>query len=243
MRPRPQAVAQAPGDVVLPHDVAQVVEVRVQRILLPVRHHPLGDQRTAAADDARHAAHREVQVLEHHAAVDRHVIDALLGLVLDHVEEMLRPHVLDVAAELLQHLVDRHRADRHRRRLDDRLANAVDVLAGRQVHHRVGAVVHRGVQLLQLAFDVAGDGRVADVGVDLAARRDADAHRLEPAGQMHAVGGNHHAARGDFRPHKLRLQQLAPRHIVHFGGDVAGAGMFQLGDRRGHGRESCIKRA
>ena len=59
----------------------------------------------------------------------------------------------------------------------------VDVLAGRQVHHRVGAVVDRRVQLLQLAVDVAGDGRVADVGVHLAAGRDADRHRLQPPRQ------------------------------------------------------------
>ena len=183
-RAGPQAVAQAPGDVVLPHDVAQVVEVRVERVLLAVGHHPLGDQRAAAADDAGHAVHRQVQVLEHHAAVDRHVVDALLRLVLDHVQKMLRPHVLDLAAQLFEHLVDRHRADRHGRGVDDRLANRVDVLAGREVHHRVGAEVDRRVQLLQLAVDVAGDGRVADVGVDLAAGRDADAHRLQPACQM-----------------------------------------------------------
>jgi hypothetical protein len=45
--------------------------------------------------------------------MDRHVIDALLRLVLDHVEEVLRRHVLDVAAQLFQHLIDRHGADRH----------------------------------------------------------------------------------------------------------------------------------
>ena len=59
MRAGPQAVAQAPGHVVLAHDVAQVVEVRVERVLLAVGHHPLGDQRAAAADDAGDAAHRQ----------------------------------------------------------------------------------------------------------------------------------------------------------------------------------------
>ena len=75
------------------HDVAQVFEVRVERVLLAVGHHPLGDQRAAAADDAGDAARRQLQVLEQHAAVDGHVVDPLLGLMLDHVQEVLRPHV------------------------------------------------------------------------------------------------------------------------------------------------------
>ena len=136
------------------HDVAQVVEVRVERILLAVGHHPLGDQRAAAADDAGDAVHRQVQVLEQDAAVDRHVVDALLGLVLDHVEKVLRRHVVDVAAELFEHLVDRHGADRHGRGVDDRLADGVDVAAGGEVHHRVGAEVDGRVQLFQLAVEV-----------------------------------------------------------------------------------------
>ena len=112
------------------------------------------------------------------AGVDGHVVDALLGLVLDHVEQVLRLHVLDLL-DLLDRLVDRHGADRHRAGGDDRLADRVDVAAGREVHHRVGAEVDGHVQLVQLVVDVAGDGRVADVGVDLARGRDADAHRLQ----------------------------------------------------------------
>ncbi len=53
-RAGPQPVAQAPGHVVLVHDVAQFVEMGVERVLLAVDRHPLGHQRPAAADDARH---------------------------------------------------------------------------------------------------------------------------------------------------------------------------------------------
>ena len=89
-RAGPQAVAQAPGHVVLPHDVAQVVEVRVERVLLAVGHHPLGDQRAAAADDAGDAvASSACRYSQQDAGVDGHVVDALLGLVLDHVEQVL----------------------------------------------------------------------------------------------------------------------------------------------------------
>ena len=124
-RPSPRRV----GHVVRPHDLAQFVEVRVPRVLLVVGDHPLRHQRPAAADDAGHAVARQRDVLEQHAGVDGHVVDALLRLMLDHVEHLLRRQVGRVL-DLLDRLVDRHRADRHRRGVDDRLADAVDVAAG-----------------------------------------------------------------------------------------------------------------
>ncbi len=232
-----QTVAEAPGHVVLPHDVAQIVEARVQRVGFAVGHHPLGDERPAAADDARHAVHRQVQVLQHHAAVDGHVVHALLGLVLDHVQKMLRTHVLDLAPQLLEHLVNGDRSDGHGRGVDDRLPDGVDVLAGREVHDRVGAEVDRHVQLVQLFAGVAGDGRVADVGVDLALDRRADRHRLEPLGQVDLVGGNDHAARGHFVAYGFSRNVLALGDEFHFGRDGARASLENLC----HGASGCLR--
>ena len=147
--------------------------------------------------------------------------------MLDHVQKVLRRHVADVV-QLLHHLVQGHRADRHRRGIDDRLANGVDVAAGRKVHHRVGAEVHRRVQLFQLALDVARDRRVADVGVDLRAGGDADAHRLEPLLQVHLVGRNDHPAAGHFAANQLGLESFALGDVFHFGRDNAAAGHFDL---------------
>ena len=78
------------------------------------------------------------------------------------------------------------------------VADFVDVLAGGKVHHGVGAVVNGVVQLVELAIEAAGDGRVADVGVDFALGGDADAHRLEPLGKVHRVGGDDQSAGGHF---------------------------------------------
>ena len=86
----PEAVAQAAGDVVLPHDVAELVEVRVERILLLVRDHPLGHQRPAPRDDAGDPVRRQRDVVAEDAGVERHVVDPLPRLVLDHVEHVLR---------------------------------------------------------------------------------------------------------------------------------------------------------
>ena len=105
----------------------------------------------------------------------------------------------------------------------------VDVLAGREVHHRVGAEVDGRVQLLQLVLDVAGDGRVADVGVDLALGGDADAHRLQPAAQVDLVGRDDHPAAGDFVADQLRLEAFALGDEFHLRRDLAGAGLFDLG--------------
>src|SRR2546425_3328402 len=57
--------------------------------------------------------------------------------------------------------------------------SASDVPAGRKVHHCVSAVFHRRAELIQLLFDIRGDGGIADVGVDLALRGHADRHRSE----------------------------------------------------------------
>ena len=193
-----QAIAEAPGDIVLAHDVAQVVEVGVERVGLAVGHHPFGDQAAAAADDAGDAAHGEMQMLEHDAAVDGHVVDALLGLMLDHVEEVLRLHFLDVAAELFEHLINRHGADGDGRGIDNGLTNGVDVFAGGKIHDGVGAEVDRCVEFFQFFLTVAGDGGVADVGVDFGFGGDADAHRFETLLQVHLVRGNDQAAAGNF---------------------------------------------
>ena len=82
---------------------------------------------------------------------------------------------------------------------DDGFANGGDVAAGGEIHHGVGSVVNGGVQLLEFFVDVGGDGGVADVGVDLAERLDADGHGLEFG--MVDVGGDDHAAAGDFIAH------------------------------------------
>ncbi len=52
MRAGPQAVAQREADVVLLEDLADVFEVLVEEVLLVILHHPLGEDRAAAADDA-----------------------------------------------------------------------------------------------------------------------------------------------------------------------------------------------
>src|SRR5690606_6295972 len=105
------------------------------------------------------------------------------------------------AADLLQCLVDRYSADRHRRVADDPLAGLVDVLAGGQVHHGVRAPADAPGQLGHFFLDRGAEGRVADIAVDLHQEVAADDHRL----QLHVVdvGRDDGAATGDFLAHEL----------------------------------------
>jgi hypothetical protein len=136
--PGPKAVAERQRDVVGAADLQDRVEGLVERVLPAVVDHPAREQPAAARHDAGDAVLAEGQVLEADAGVDGHVVDALARLVLDHLEQQAGGEVLR-ARDALDRLVDRHRPDRHRGALEDRLARLVDALARGQVHHRVGA--------------------------------------------------------------------------------------------------------
>jgi hypothetical protein len=100
-------------------DLEHLVPVGVERVLLVVLDHPLRHDRAAARHDARDAVFHERQVLDEHARVDGEVVDALLGLVLEHVDEVVGRERLDVLSSL-ERLVDGHRADGHGDACDDR---------------------------------------------------------------------------------------------------------------------------
>ena len=222
-----QAVAQAERDVVLPHDVAQVVEMRVERVLLVVGDHPLGHQRAAPRDDPGDPVRRQRDVVAEDARVEGHVIDALLGLVLDHVEQVPGREILDLL-DALDRLVHRHGADRERAGGDDRLPDRVDIAAGRKVHHRVGTQVDGHLQLGELVVDVGGHRRVADVGVDLAPGLDADAHRLQARAEMHGIRRDDHPPARNFGSDQFGIEVLAPGHVLHLGRNHTPPRQFNL---------------
>ena len=127
---------------------------------------------------AGHPVRRQRHVAQQNAGVDREVVDALLGLLDQRVAENFPGQFLGLAMHFLERLVDRHRADRHRAVPDDPLARLVDVLAGRQVHHRIAAPADRPGHFPRLRPGCSTQGRVADVGVDLGQEVAADDHRL-----------------------------------------------------------------
>ena len=224
----PQAVAEAEGHVVGPHDLAQLVEVRVPGVLLVMGQHPAAHQRAAAADDAGDALGRQRQVFLQHAGVDRHVIDALLGLVLDHVEHHPRRDVGRVL-DVLDDLVDRHGADRHRRGVDD--APGGCRRCRRRCERSMTVSEPRWTAVCSFSSSSSTLPVTAELpmlALILHLRGDADAHRLELFRQMDRVGRNDHAAAGHLVADQLRVQVLALGDEMHFGCNDALAGGFEL---------------
>ena len=159
------------------------------------------------------------------AGVNRHVVDALLGLLFDHFEHHVDIQILG-AAHAGDRFVDRHGADRNRRCVNDGFADAGDVAAGGEVHHSVRAVVNGAMELFEFVADIGGGGGVSDVGVDLAEEGDADAHRFEIA--VMDIGGDDGAAARDFAADEFGLEFFAAGDVFHFFGDDAVARVVHL---------------
>ena len=161
--------------------------------------------------------------------MDGEVVHALLCLLDERVAVDLPRQLFGPAADFFQRLINRHRADGHRRVAQNPLPGGVNVAAGGQIHHGVGAPQGRPAQLVHFFGDGRAHGRVADVRVDLHQEVAADDHRLE-LGVIH-VGGNDRAAAGDLRSHELRGQPFTDGNELHLGRHVALARVVELRGR------------
>ncbi len=187
--------------------------------------HPLSENRSAAAYDAGNTLRRQGDILDQHAGMDRHVIDALLSLFFNHLEHHAGSQIFH-AAHASQSFINRNGTDRNRRCRDDGFANSGNVSAGREIHHRIGSILHRILKFLQFLIDIRSGCRVADVRVDLARRCHADAHGLQRS--MVDVGRDNHASPRNFVPNCRRRKLLPPGNVVHFAGDLTLAGVVHL---------------
>jgi len=210
----PQAIAQAEGHVVGLHDLADVLEVRIEEILAMMRKAPLRHDGPAARHDAGYSLCRERHEAKEHAGVDREIVHPLLRLLHQRVAEDLPGQFLGDAAHLLQRLIDGHGADRYRGIAHDPFPRLVDVLAGGKIHDGIGTPADRPHELFHF-FRNAGTYRaVADVGVHLGEEPAADGHRLRF--RVIDVGGNDRAAARDLVAHELRGDARRQRGAERF---------------------------
>ncbi|CDN45754.1 Putative uncharacterized protein [Paenibacillus sp. P22] len=227
-RSRPQPVAEREGHVVSFHDFADIFEMRVQEVLPMVGEAPGRHDGASPADDARNALRSQRHITEQHSGMDGEIIDSLLGLLDQRIAEHLPAEVLRFAVHLLQRLIDRHGPDRNRGVADDPFPRRMDVLAGGQIHDRIGSPAGRPRHLLHLLLDRGGHGGVADVGVDLHVEMPPDDHRL--ALGMVDVGRNDRSSRRDLGTYELRLHPFPQGDELHLGSHDALPCVMQLGD-------------
>jgi len=164
--------------------------------------------------------------LDEHSGVNRHVIHTLCGLLFNNFEHYLGVQVLD-SFHAGDGFVNGYSSNGNGRMPQDRFANIVDVATGREIHHRIGAVVDSCVQLFQFFVDLGADCRVADIRIDLAQRGHADGHGLEFG--MVDIGRDDHPAAGHFVAHQFGRDLLFMRNERHFLRDGALARVMHLG--------------
>ena len=188
--------------------------------------------------------------------MDGEIVDALLALLDQRVAINLPSEILSDAIDLLQRLIDRHRANRNRAVADDPFTRVVNVAPGRKVHDIVGAPAGRPDHFLDLFLDRRGHSGIADISIDL--DQEVAANDLRLQFRVVDVGGNDGAAAGnliadkfrgdefrDLRPEALTLLNLrlgvfdrflatkilALGDVDHFLGDDPGLGIFKLRQR------------
>ncbi len=177
-RARTQSIAQRERDVVQFEQLADLLEVRVEKIFLVMGEAPFGENRAPARNDARDALGGERNMRKPDAGVDGEIIHALLALLDQRVAIDFPGELLGDTADLFQGLVYWNRADRHRRIPDDPFTNGVNVPAGRQIHHRVRAPANRPDELFDLFGGARCDDGIADIRIDLGKKIPADDHRF-----------------------------------------------------------------
>ena len=83
------------------------------------------------------------------------VVDALLGMLLNHMEKVVRSQIFNDAVDALQRLINGYGADRRRGGVDDGGANLVQVSSPcGEVHDSIRPIFDRSPELLKLFLNI-----------------------------------------------------------------------------------------
>ena len=157
------------------------------------------------------------------AAVDGHEVHPVLGVLLDAVEDVVLGHLDDGVPPCggESGLVDRDGTHHHGAFAQEPGPDGVDVPSGAEVHHGVGAVPQRDLQLLELRVQVDDVPGCAEVDIDLDGQPLAYRGRF---GVVDGVVGRADASGCDAPADELGADALPLGNAPHQRGDLPPAG-------------------
>ena len=221
-------IAQRDGHIVLGADLADLVKVLVEGVLVAGHAHPCKHQRAAAADNV-HLALVLADLLDGlagDAAVQGDKVHTVLCMQAHHIDEVLCGQLSQIALVVDDRIVHRHGADHHRALVGQLLAEGLGVAVARQVHNGFGTHVDGAHHLLHLhvvVLAVAGDTKVH---VDLGAQHGADTLGVQTLVVL--VGRDGYLALGHPLADLLGGAILFFSHDLHLRRDDALAGSIHL---------------
>ena len=222
-------IAQRDGHIMLGADLADLVKVLVEGVLVAGHAHPRKHQRAAAAHDV-HLALVLADLLDGlagNAAVQGDKVHAVLCVQAHHIDEVLCSQLSQIPLVVDDRIIHRHSADHHRALVGQLLAEGLGVAVAGQIHNGFCAHVHGAHHLLHLnvvVLAVAGD---AKVHVDLGAQHGANALGIQALVVL--VGGDGYLALGDPLADLLGGAVFLFGYDLHLRGDDALAGGIHLG--------------
>mmetsp|Transcript_104637 Transcript_104637/g.293242 ORF Transcript_104637/g.293242 Transcript_104637/m.293242 type:complete len:275 (+) Transcript_104637:1065-1889(+) len=181
---------------------------------------------STTADNTGQTIDRHGDVGQQNTGMDSPVVDSLLCLLDEGFAERLPSQVFGDTVDLFEGLVNGDRSNRNRRVSHNPLASFVNVLTSGQVHESVGTPKSTPLELLHFLFNRRGDGRVADVGVDLDLEHPPDDLRLKLL--VILVGANNSTPTSDFGTDEFGFDTFSLRDKQHFLSDDTLLGKVHL---------------
>ena len=131
--------------------------------------------------------------------MNRKVINALLSLFYQRIAEQFPRQRFNASPRFFEGLVDWDGPDGNGAVADDPLACCMDIFSGGKIHDGVSTPLCRPTHFLNFFVDRRGNGRVADIGINLHQKIPTDNHRL--TFRMVDVDWNDRAASGYLGTH------------------------------------------
>lgn len=224
---RTHGIAQADGDVIFVQNVAQLIEILVERVFVSGHFHPCEQQGTAARYDVGQTLGllEGVNGLAVDACVNGHEVYAGLGMCFYNAQEILGLDALEVFFQIANGVIHRYGTDHCRRHINQLLTEGVRLAVVGQIHDGLCAVINGHANLFELLLvimTVAGD---SEIDVNLGLESFADAFWRQRL--VVAVRRNDDSAAGNAVAQNFYIHVLLLCDNFHLRGDNPLLGLLQ----------------